>query len=278
MEHDTLDTDRYLRRLGLDRRPPPTLATLADLQLRHIRSIAFETLSTMLRAPVPIDLASLQRKILEDGRGGYCYELNLLFLALLRELGFEARALSGRVVMGGGELSGIARTHLVLLARVDGEDHVVDVGFGGMVPSAPLRLDSDAVQQTPHEPFRLRHADGVHALDALVADDWRPLYIFDLAEQQPVDHVVGNWYVSTHPDSPFLGQLVAARIGEGWRKTLRNGDFAVHRIGVGSERRRLADADAVIAALGEEFGIRVPPDPRVRTMLQGLLAGDVPVA
>ena len=89
-------TDRrlYLQRLGYDSPPAPTLQTLRDLQLRHVCTFAFESLSTLMHAPVPIDLPSVERKVLHEGRGGYCYELNQLFLALLQELGFEARIFS----------------------------------------------------------------------------------------------------------------------------------------------------------------------------------------
>lgn len=272
MSDHSLDTSTYLHRLGIAQRPAPTLAALRDLQLRHTGAIAFETLSPMLHAPVPIDLASLQRKVLHEGRGGYCYELNLLFLALLRELGFEARGLTGRVVMGGPEDAITARTHMLVLVTLDGMRYTADVGFGGMVPTAPLLLDSPDVQPTPHEPYRLeRRGDGSYLLRALVTGEWRALYVFDLQPQAQVDYEVGNWYVSTHPDSVFLGQLVVARTGEGWRKTLRNGDFAVHRTGVDTQRQRLADADAVVAALGSEFGIRVPHHPQLRDVIERLL-------
>ena len=70
----------YLQRLGYAAPPPPTLQTLQDLQLRHVCTFAFESLSTLLRLPVPIDLPSVEQKVLLDGRGGYCYELNQLFL------------------------------------------------------------------------------------------------------------------------------------------------------------------------------------------------------
>jgi N-hydroxyarylamine O-acetyltransferase len=271
MPGESLDTTTYLHRLGMAQRPAPTLATLRELQLRHTGAIAFETLSPLLHAPVPIDLASLQRKVLHDGRGGYCYELNLLFLALLRELGFDARGLTGRVVMGGPEDAMTARTHMLVLVTLDGVRHVTDVGFGGMVPTAPLLLDSQDAQPTPHEPYRLEQRDGHYLLRARVAGQWRPLYVFDLQPQAQVDYDVGNWYVSTHPDSVFLGQLVAARTGEGWRKTLRNGDFAVHRTGADTQRKRLVDADAVVAALGAEFGIRVPRHPQLHGVIERLL-------
>ena len=265
------DVALYLRRLGHDQPPAPTLSTLRALQARHTAAFPFETLSTLLRLPVPLDLPSIERKLLHDDRGGYCYELNRLFLALLHTLGFDARAIAARVLMGEAEDAVPARTHLLVLATVDGERHIVDVGFGGMVPTAPLRLDTEAVQSTPHEPYRItRHGDQ-YTLQAQVAGQWRRLYAFDLQPQAEIDHVVGNWYVSTHPDSPFMGQLRVARTGPGWRRTLGSGGVALHRIGLASERWPLADADAVIAELQQGFGIRVPAHPGLHAAIEAWL-------
>lgn len=261
------ETSTYLQRLGFATAPPPTLDTLRQLQLRHTAAFPFDTLNTLMRAPVPVDLASLEQKLLRDGRGGYCFELNRLFLALLLQLGFDARGLTGRVVMGGPEDAVPPRTHLLLLVTIDGTRHIADVGFGGMVPTAPLRLDTEDEQPTPHETYRLTHRDGQYTLRAQVAGTWRALYVFDLQPQAEIDYEVSNWYVSTHPSSHFLGQLVAACTGPGLRKTLNQGSYTVHRIGAASERRPLADADAVIDLLLGEFGIRVPPHPDIHAAI-----------
>lgn len=267
------DPARYLARLGFDVPPPPTLDTLRTLQLRHTSAFAFETIASLLHQPVPVDLPALERKLLHEGRGGYCYELNRLFLALLEHLGFEARPLAARVIEGDAPL---ARTHLLLLVAVDGVAHVADVGFGGMVPTAPLRLHEDAVQSTPHEPYRLVAGSDGRLLRAQVLGQWRDLYAFDLQPQLDVDLAMGNWYVSTHPDSNFLGQLRVARTdGPGVRKTLRNGSFAIHRLGAASQRRELGDADAVLQVLRDEFGLRPPPGPALRDALQARLRADV---
>ena len=87
---------RYLQRLELDAPPPLTLAGLTLLQQRHNALLPFETLSCLLRDAVPIDLDSVQRKLLDDRRGGYCFELNGGLLALLQALGFDAQPLSAR--------------------------------------------------------------------------------------------------------------------------------------------------------------------------------------
>lgn len=264
--------DIYLQRLGYDAPPAPTLDTLRELQRRHTATFAFETLATFLGEPVPIDLASLQRKVLHEGRGGYCYELNRLFLALLQDLGFAARGLTARVVMGGPEDAPTARTHMFVLATLDGLEYLADVGFGGMVPTAPLRLDTQAPQSTPHEDYRLARIDGGYALRAKVGEEWRPMYVFDLTSAQEVDYVVGNWYVSTHPESPFKGRMFAARTGDGIRKTLSDGSYAVHRLGQPSQRRELADADEVMAVLEEELGIRISDAAALRVAIARRLA------
>ena len=263
------DPATYLGRLGYRTPPSPTLETLQALQLRHTSAFAFETIDTLLRRPVPVDLPTLERKLLGDGRGGYCFELNRLFLALLQHLGFEATALAGRVIEGDAPL---ARTHLLLLVKVDGEPYAVDVGFGGMVPTAPLRLHGEEPQATPHEPYRIvATADG-YLLRTQVLGQWRDLYTFDLQRQLDIDLEMGSWYVSTHPGSPFIGQLRAARTdGPQVRKTLRDGSFAIHRIGAPSERHELADAEAVLRVLQEELGLRVPPGPALRDALQARL-------
>jgi len=269
-----LDLDTYLKRLGYSSAPPPTLETLRELQLRHSAEFPFETLSTMLHAPVPVDPPAVQDKLLRQGRGGYCFELNQLFLLLLQALGFEARGLTGRVVMGGPEDAQTARTHMLMLVTLEGVRYIADVGFGGMVPTGPLLLDSEAEQATPHEPFRLTRIDRTYTLRALVTGNWRAMYVFDLQAAADIDYTVGNWYVSTHPDSPFLGQLIVARTGNRLRKTLNNGSFAIHRLGEASERVQLRNVDAVLEVLRDEFTIQVPEHPGLRAIIDRLIAGE----
>jgi N-hydroxyarylamine O-acetyltransferase len=262
----------YLQRLGYDSPPPPTLETLQALQLRHVCTFAFESLSTLLHAPVPIDLPSVEQKVLFDGRGGYCYELNQMFLALLQELGFDARGITGRVVLGGPADAHTARTHRMSLVILEDVRYITDVGFGGMVPSSPLHLDTEAVQATAHEPYRLTFdGQGSYTLWALVAEEWRGLYVFDLQVQAAIDYEIGNWYVSTHPDSVFLGQLKAARLAPGKRYTLANANYAVHCLDGPSEKRVIDTADELQVLLGTTFGIRLPTHPQLRETLERLV-------
>ena len=262
----------YLQRLGYDAPPPATLQTLQALQLRHVCTFAFESLSTLLRLPVPIDLPSVEQKVLLDGRGGYCYELNQMFLVLLQELGFDARGITGRVVMGGPADAHTARTHRLSLVTLDGVRYITDVGFGGMVPSSPLQLDTEAVQATAHEPYRLTFdGQGSYTLWAQVAEEWRGLYVFDLQVQGDIDYTIGNWYVSTHPESPFVGQLKVARLAAGKRHTLNNANYAVHYLDRPSEKHTAQSADELMTFLQQTFGIRLPAHLHLRQTLDVLV-------
>ena len=269
--HTLTDSRLYLQRLGYASPPPPTLQTLRDLQLRHVCTFAFESLSTLMHAPVPIDLPSVERKVLHEGRGGYCYELNQLFLALLLELGFDARGITGRVVIGGPPDAHTGRTHRLSLVTLDGVRYITDVGFGGMVPSSPLQLDTEAPQATSHEPYRLTLNQGSYTLWAQVGEEWRGLYVFDLQTQADIDYEIGNWYVSTHPGSPFVGQLKAALLAPGKRHTLANARYALHYLDRPSEKRTLKSADELLGLLRNTFGIQLPEHPQLREAVEHLI-------
>lgn len=268
----TLDTASYLRRLDLPAPASPTLDALSVLQTRHNAVVPFETLDSLLRQPVAIDLPSVQRKVLQAMRGGYCYELNGLFLALLETLGFDARAIAARVVEDDDRVP-TSQTHLCSVVTLGTTAYLVDVGFGGNTPTAPLRLDRRDPQPTPHGRYRidLDH-DGVHTLLAEILDQWRPLYRFDLRPVPAIDREVGNWYVCTHPDSSFPGHLRVARAGPGWRRTIGNGRLTLHRPGQPSQHRSLVDADDVLAVLAEAFDIRPAPHPPLRDAIDTWLS------
>ena len=267
MNSDGINVPGYLARIEYAGSTTPSLETLAALQRHHISAIPFETLAMILGEPVRLDLPSLQHKVLDEGRGGYCFELNLLFLNLLRALGFDAHGLTGRVVMNTPPGVVPARTHVLTLVAIDGTRYIADVGFGGMTPTAPLRLDTDAEQETLNEPYRLARSGETYTLAARVEDAWRTLYVFDLTQPADIDFEVGNWYVSTHPASPFRDRLLVARSEPGVRHTVRGGEYAIHRAGQASERNRIENPDAMAELLQSTFRIALPEHPRLRNAL-----------
>ncbi|HEY6175060.1 MAG TPA: arylamine N-acetyltransferase, partial [Kofleriaceae bacterium] len=124
-----IDLDRYFARIGYDGPRDATLATLNGIANAHVQAIPFENLDVLLGRGIDLDLDAVQRKLVDDRRGGYCFEQNSLLLAVLGELGFEARPLSARVRMQRPRDFVPARTHLVVRVELDGP-WLADVGIG----------------------------------------------------------------------------------------------------------------------------------------------------
>jgi N-hydroxyarylamine O-acetyltransferase len=271
---DDIQLDAYLERIGHYGPLQPTADTLRQLHLHHPLSIAFENLDPLSRRPVKLDPSSLQEKLVRRRRGGYCYEHNLLFAAVLRRLGFTVRGRAARVLWNRPEGTIGPRTHMVLQVDIAEAGYLADVGFGGLTLTAPLRLVTDTEQATPHEVFRLTAANGGYVVQARLNGQWQPLYWFDPQEYLLPDYELGNWYVSTHPDSLFVNHLLAGRAGPDCRYALLDDMFTVHRLRGGSQTRRLADVDDLRRTLVEIFGIALDELPGADDVLRRLMAAE----
>lgn len=233
-------SDRYFARIGIPAPTTPDLAALRAIVGAHTRSIAFENISSFTGRDVDITPAAVAAKLVDGRRGGYCFEQNTLLRGVLDELGYRTTGLSARVVWGSPVDAPTAPlTHMLLRVDLPEGPHVVDVGFGGQTLTGVLALEPDVEQATPHEPYRLVVTDGIHELQTLVAGAWRPLYRFDLTATPPVDYEVANFYVSRHPRSGFVTNLVAARVDTDRRYAYGGHSLAVHHLGGPSERRDL---------------------------------------
>lgn len=262
------DLDAYLERIRYSGARSATFDTLAEIVLRHTQTIPFENLNPLLRWPVRLDIRALQQKLVHDGRGGYCFEHNLLLSHALTALGFRVAGLSARVLWNAPEETVRPRGHMLLLVDLDDRGYITDVGFGGQTPTTPLRLEPDVAQTTPHEPFRLVKRAGSFVLQANLAETWTPLYRFDLEEQFLPDYEVANWYLSTHPESPFVTNLVAARPDPDRRFALRNSELTIHHLSGVTERRQLTTTAQLQLALERLFHITLPDAPELRTALE----------
>ena len=253
-----IDLPAYLRRIGYTQAVRPDAATLRGLAAAHVASIPFENLDPFLGVPVVLELPRLERKLVQHGRGGYCFEQNLLFREVLRAIGYPVTGLIARVLWQRDESEVTAQSHMLLRVEIEGESWLADVGFGGMVLSGALRLAPDVEQPSAHEPYRLLEDNGQWRMQALVRGQWATLYRFDLQPREDIDYVVANHYTSTFPQSHFLHQLTIARSVPGRRLNLRSRDFTVHHLGGESVRRTLGTAEEILDVLEREFLIQVP--------------------
>jgi N-hydroxyarylamine O-acetyltransferase len=271
------DVEAYFNRIGFSGERSPTLETLRGIHARHPEAIPFENLNPLLGWPVQLDAVSLQQKLVHSRRGGYCYEQNLLFKHALETIGFKVTGLAARVSWNIPEDVVLPRTHMLLRIDLDGQPYIADVGFGGLTLTAPLRLELDTEQHTPHEPFRLTGDGAEFVLQAKLGEAWQSLYGFTLQEQLLRDYEMANWYVSCHPGSRFVNNLIAARTARDRRYALLNNEFAVHYLNGKTERRVLTTGAEIREVLQGPIGLTVPAAPELDTALQQLTSS-VPAA
>ena len=267
---DTIDLDAYLRRVGWFGPVAPDLATLRGLAVAHVATITFANLDPLMGLPVELGLAALQKKLVDEGRGGYCFEQNLLFEAVLREIGFDVSGLIARVLWGHPEDTESPQSHMLLRIELADESWLADVGFGGHVLTGALRLQPEIEQATGHEPFRLLQRDAEWRMQSLAHGQWHSLYRFNLRPVPMIDYIVANHYVSTHPDSRFVSNLLLGRTTTDRRLSLLNYEFTVRRLGHAPERRHLRDAAELRDVLEHEFLLRLPTRADLERRLEGL--------
>lgn len=266
-----VNLNAYFERIGFAGSIAPTLATLEAIQALHAAAIPFENLSPLLGQPVDLDLRSIEKKLLTDRRGGYCYEHNLLLGAVLRELDFTVRNLAARVVWLDPTAVDRPATHMLLAVNIGGASYVADAGFGRLTLTAPLRLKPDVEQPTPHETFRLLGGSPDWTMEARIGDAWKPLYVFDTVEQ-PLDfYTASNLELSTNPQSRFRTELAAALSPAGRRMALRGNRLTTHVVGEAPEARLLTSVAEIREVLSGTFGIQLPEaellDPRLEALL-----------
>jgi N-hydroxyarylamine O-acetyltransferase len=253
----------YLARIGYDGPIATDLATLKALQTTHLDAIPFEAIDPYLGRPVKLDLASVQAKLIDGGRGGYCYEHNLLLRAALRAIGFEVTGLGGRVRwMSPPESPLGSRTHMMLKVDLPAGAYLVDVGFGACLLDAPLQLKTGIEQTTAMGTYRLTERDGLLWLDAKRNGGWRTLYVFDLHPQLQSDYELGNWFTSTNPTIPLTTRLILERLsGERRFKLVDRALSTEARDGEVTAERTLGSAGELGEVLRDIFKVRPPVPP-----------------
>ncbi|WP_367123480.1 arylamine N-acetyltransferase [Streptomyces phytohabitans] len=255
---DTAAVDAYLARIGADRAAAADAEALRVLHRRHLTAVPFENLSIHLGQDIVLDERPLLAKIVDDRRGGFCYEVNGTFAALLRALGYGVDLLAARPYAG--KRLAVPYSHMALRVRtVDGSVWLADVGFGKH-SEYPLLLDAEGEQPDPGGVFRIvPAADG----DLDVLRDGAPEYLLDTRPRALADFEAGCWYNRTSPDSHFTGSLVCSRLTEdGGRRTL-SGRLLVTTSARGARTERELAADEVLDAYRELFGVTLDREPVV---------------
>jgi N-hydroxyarylamine O-acetyltransferase len=250
-----LDLDAYLARIGLRGRPG-----LAELHRAHVTSIPFENLDPRRGVPVSLEPEALERKLVAQRRGGYCFEQNLLLKAGLDALGFGVQTMLARVRVGAVPWNRRPRTHLVLRVRAEGKDWHADAGFGRGTLLEPIPFGPGGPYEQSGWRFRVVEDDRELVLQAAQDGDWVDQYGF-VPETVPfIDIETSNWFTSTYPRSPFVtGLIVSTQHPDGARVTLSDWEGLALReeTPAGASSVRPVEPSEVDELIAARFGLRV---------------------
>ena len=254
-----IDLDAYFARTGYTGPVAPTLAVLNDVMHAHAQAVPFENLDVLLGRGIELSPEALHRKLIEERRGGYCFEQNGLLLLVLDGIGFAVTPLSARVRYQRPRDYTPARTHLFLRVEIEGAPWIADVGVGGLSLTSAIRLDQEGEQETRHEPRRIIREQGRFFHQVRFGDEWHDVLEFTGEEMPLIDRELANWFTSTHPQSHFKNRLIAARaLPDGARLTLLNRELTMRSRSGEARTRQLADPAELVSVLAEEFSLRFP--------------------
>jgi N-hydroxyarylamine O-acetyltransferase len=248
-----LDVEAYLERINYQGSVAPTAETLRALQVAHLLAVPFENLSIHARQPIILEDEALFAKIVGRRRGGFCYEANGLFAALLRALGFDVSMLSAGVARAGGGF-GPDFDHMALMVALE-QRWLVDVGFGDSFRE-PLRLDERGEQLQGERAYRIV-PDGPHLILTQRSDgeEWEAQYRFTLRPREYADYAEMCRYHQTSPESHFTKARVCSLATEEGRVTLSEMRFIKTSRGGARLERALTSREEYAKILREHFGI-----------------------
>lgn len=260
---NSINLDAYFKRIGYTGPRMANVEALHAITQCHATSIPFENLDVLLGRGIDVSPTAVERKLVRERRGGYCFEQNHLLLLALRALGFEVAPLSARVRWQYPRDFIPARTHLFLRVLIAGEPWLADVGVGGISLTSAIRLNFEGEQPTPHETRRIVREGGRFFHQVRLGEEWNDVCEFTGEEMPPIDRELANWWTSTNPNSKFRQNLAVARAGaDGTRFTINNREFT-HRQGAKIiERRDLATADELLDLLASYFDLHFPAGTR----------------
>lgn len=253
--HSPLDLPAYFQRIEFAGEPRADFPTLRGLHLAHATHIPFENLDPLLGRPARMDLEALQAKLIHARRGGYCFEQNTLFAAVLEQLGFGVTRLAARVHVNAHRL--LPRTHKLLRVEADGRSWICDVGFGSWGLLEPIALEANVEVRQGDWLLQLANRGHEFVLRCPQCPVGTDLYSFTLEPQLPVDFEPANHYCSTHPQSRFVRTLTAQMTGLTERALLRNREFILSRA-TSTETQLIADESQLRRILATRFQINLP--------------------
>lgn len=206
-----MNVKAYFDRIGLEMPEVivPDSELLRKLQFAHCTTVPYENLDMIRDIPTSLEADALYQKIVVEGRGGLCFELNGSFGNLLRELGYGVTDLAARYLRGENTIP--MRRHRVLKVQAIDGVWLCDVGIGEICPREPVKLLEGVAQEQFGEKYRLEKDTFLGwVLMDYYKGAWRKFYSFTEEPQLMVDYIAPNFYCEKHPESPFNKQKMFA--------------------------------------------------------------------
>ncbi len=248
-----MDIQAYLQRINYTGPMALNIETLQLLQAAHMQTVPFENLSIHSGEPVVLEDKALFEKIVRRHRGGFCYELNGLFAALLRAMGFEVAMLSAQVANAEGNF-GADFDHMTLLITLS-ERWLVDVGFGDSFLE-PLKLDDESEQVQGNRAYRIvPKGKDLVLTQRTNGGEWTPQYRFTLKPYQYSDYAEMCRYHQTSPQSHFTRGRICSRATPEGRITLSDLRFITTSAGGKRQERNLTNEQEYATILRDYFGV-----------------------
>jgi N-hydroxyarylamine O-acetyltransferase len=249
MTASTFTLQAYFDRIGYDDTPAADLATLRTLMRAQLRSVPFENSEVQAGRIPSLEPADIYRKIVGDGRGGYCYEVNGLFAMALEAIGFDWYFVGARPMFYPQRRP---KTHMVVAVSLGDAVYLCDTGFGGYGLRAPMKVEDGNTVEEDGEQFRLQLQEGEYVLESLVSETWAVQYGFALVPQEWIEFSLANYFNATHPDTIFTQKKLAVIQTPAGRKILMD-----HRLKI-VENGETSEMEVEYAeAAREHFGMRV---------------------
>lgn len=224
-----MKNEAYLNCINFNQPVRTDLSTLVALQRNHLLHVPFENLDIHYQRPIRLDLDAVFDKVVMQKRGGFCYELNSIFYALLRELGFQVSMISARVHKKEGDYSP-EFDHMALLVTVDNVTYLVDVGFGSF-SLEPLLLREEVVLKDPYGNFTFDSYQGYFRINLLENEKYIPQYIFTTQPRKLEEFSERCYYHQYNPESHFSQKKVISLALEDGRITLNDDSLKVTKKG-----------------------------------------------
>lgn len=250
-----MNLDLYLKRLSYNKKVQVSKQCLFEIQKAQLTHIPFENIDCLNKKVISLEISDIESKILIEKRGGYCFELNLLFQNALKQIGFEVRPLLCRSMWRGNTIN--SKTHIALLVELGSEKFICDAGFGGPGFFEPIPFISNLEFDDQAGTFRIVE-DQVHGfiLQKKNQNTWLNVYAFNLDQVFENDLFMSNYFTSAYADSFFRKNLVVSLFTETGRKTLMNNTYTVV-INKEAITTGLQSDIEVNSILEKEFGLKI---------------------